>query len=382
MTQPTALYINELYFPKVAAIHGHSIEMVGKIPVVKGFRDYANLVKINLMFSDQPSGFPVDRTGSIKTPIKHLVPRAWKYNSAPLTLDDAMRLRVEQIESIGKTINLMWSGGIDSTAMVNAFLLNAKDRKQLRVLYSPYSEYEHKTFLEYLKALGIDTVDLSGTVYLDRCFDGIFVAGHSGDESHASLDESFLEKFGYDILTTPWKDLFWQQTRDDTFIEFSQNYFNLCGRDIKTVLEARWWFYINSKLYCLLSSFNKFWVDYPGYNKDMVLGFYDCESYERYVTHNLDQLIQAQQYHAWKQNLKDYSFRADGFEDYCKNKTKVGSTQFNLYTAKKLALKDLYSIFILEDGTRISTPGLPLFSQTRYKDMYRDALDYLWNEPD
>jgi hypothetical protein len=297
-------------------------------------------------------------------------------------MDQALQIRVEEIESRGERINVMWSGGIDSTAVVHAFLLNLRDLKKLRGLYSPFSEYEHREFLVYLQKRGIETVDISGTVYLDTYFDGVFVTGYGGDESHASLDESFLLEYGYESLFRPWRDFFWDRTQDDEFIDFCQMYFDLAGRDISTVLEARWWFYINSKLHLLLQWRNTFWVDYPNYNKDLVLGFFDCDSYERYVTYNLDKIVSSENYSSWKQDLKDYCYRADGIDDWHKNKTKVGSSQLVYYNAKKQALKDLYCIFILENGQRIATPSLPMFSKLEYNRCYDTTLDYLWNEPD
>ena len=377
----TALYVNPLYFHKLAEMKGLAVEKAGSIPLLtQGFESYKKLVRINSVFSNAPRGFPSDRTETITPPIKFHVPRAWSQPTQPMTLDRAMQMRVEEIESKRQSINVMWSGGIDSTAVVNAFLLHLKDPKQLRVIYSPYSEYEHRHYLQYLKDRGVETVDMSGTVYLDSYFDGIFVTGFGGDESHASLDESFLLEYGHEVLNRPWRDFFWKKTQDNNFMDFCEMYFNLAGREIKTVLEARWWFYINSKMHILLQMQNVFWSDYPNYNKDLVLGFYDCDPYEQYVTCN--EIVASKDYSSWKQNLKDYCFRADGLEDWHKNKTKVISSQINYYTNKKIALKNLHCIFILDNGKRIATPGLPLFSKLEYNKYHGTTLDYLWNEPE
>lgn len=380
---PTAHFVDPFCFHKLAKMKGFSVENAGSIPVIsQGFDSYKKLVRINSVFSNHPRGFPSDRTGTIKPPIKFHVPRSWTCPAQPMTLDQAMQLRVEQIEARGQRINVMWSGGIDSTAVVNAFLLNLKDLNQLRVIYSPYSEYEHRDYLTYLKDRNIETVDMSGTVYLDTYFDGIFVTGFGGDESHASLDESFLLAYGYQSLHQPWQDFFWHKTQDTDFMDFCQMYFNLAGREINSVLEARWWFYINSKMHILLQIQSIFWSDYPNFNADLVLAFFDCDSYEQYVTYNLNDIVSSKDYRSWKHNLKDYCFRADGFEDWYKNKTKVGSSQIAYYTNKKVALKDLHSIFILENGQRVTTPGLPLFSKTQYNKYHGTTWDYLWNEPD
>ena len=52
-----------------------------------------------------------------------------------------------------KKINLCWSGGIDSTCMLTAFLKNTLHIDQLRVLYTPFSVYENRDFFNYLNKL-------------------------------------------------------------------------------------------------------------------------------------------------------------------------------------------------------------------------------------
>jgi asparagine synthetase B (glutamine-hydrolysing) len=156
---------------------------------------------------------------------------------------------VQELEVRDQPINLMWSGGIDSTCMVNAFLANSRDRAQLRVLYSPYSYYEHPQYLEFLKSNRIETQDISGDVYRKIHFDGIFVTGDGGDELNASMDESFLEKYGHSVLSQSWKDFFWSRTQDSDFLDFCEIYFSRSQLDIQTVLQARWWFYAKSKLW-------------------------------------------------------------------------------------------------------------------------------------
>ena len=48
---------------------------------------------------------------------------------------------------------------------------------------------------------------------------------------------------------------------------------------------------------------------------------------------------------------------------------------------KKNALNDTRWIFILSDGTRISTPNLPLLSKKELDRHYGDSLQVLFNEP-
>jgi hypothetical protein len=350
---------------------------------IPGFDDFNRLVEINCMFSSEPWGQPLDRTGRIHLPIKYDTGRAWKYSDRAVSLDDALSQRVRNLLATKEKINLLWSGGIDSTAMVNAFLANADDQTQLRVLYSPFSAYEHNEYLTLFlpKFPKVELVDISGDTYLTQQFDGIFLSGDGGDETHASLDESFLEEFGYECLATSWRDFFYNRTHNSEFIDFCENYFGWASRPIDTVLEARWWFYINSKMSCQLSEKLPFFSDYKNFSSDKLKGFFDCDEFENYITHNTHCIMPTSNYMSWKQDLKDYCLSIDGFDQWAKEKTKVGSSQFRRYTSKKSILNDCRYIFILNDGTRIQTPNLPLLSRKEFENCHGNSLDYLLNDP-
>ena len=59
--------------------------------------------------------------------------------------------RVKEIVNTSSHVTVMWSGGIDSTTMVTAFLKHSKNLDQLRIIYSPWSTYEHPGYLDFLK---------------------------------------------------------------------------------------------------------------------------------------------------------------------------------------------------------------------------------------
>jgi hypothetical protein len=385
--KPKLIQINSNYFEKLADWRGHqSVPTRGnQFFKMQGYHSYNNLLSINEIFSVGPRPMPVDRTSVVNIPLKYKVRRLWKTPGAEISLLQALSQRVYSLGAQWpqQRINVFWSGGIDSTVAANAFLSNMSDLSQLRILYTPYSYYEHPEFLTFLKKFPqVELVDISGTVYLDTQFDGIFITGDSGDEMHASLDESFFKQHGYELLGKPWQDFFKNQNSDPAFLEFCEQYFSRSGLPIHTVLDARWWFYINSKLHCQLFNKLPFWLDYPEFNFDRVQGFFDCEEYENYIAYNIPSIITNENYSTWKQPLKDYCYKFDACEQWHHNKTKVGSSQLSLYIGKKTILKQLNWIGILEDGTRIHTPTLPWLSKTEFDCKYGTTLDYLWNLPD
>lgn len=361
-------------------------QKVGNLETVQGFPDYNNLIAVNSVFSNFPSYHPVDRTGVVTHPVKWSIKRTWQVPQRRLTLDQAMENRVHRLVGLGQKINIFWSGGIDSTAIVTAFLRHARDLSQVRIVYSPWSCYEHPEYMDFLNGFpAVEKIDQSGVRYLDLDLDGIWISGNSGDEMHASIDESFINNYGYEGLYGPWRDFFWQRLPDDKFMEFCERYFAKSGLSIQTVLEARWWFYAACKATSILRDQTVPFLltnQHHAINLRSLHGFYDCEEYENFIYWNIPAVMERADYASWKQILKNYCRDFDGFTGWCEQKTKFHSGQITIYTHKKAIMNDQRYLLILEDGTKISTPNLPFFSDLEWHETHSSSLDYLFNEPD
>jgi hypothetical protein len=373
------LHANDSYFGRILKWKGLLAESVGQIYKFKNADDYNYLVDINKVFSQSPKGQPIDRTGLACCPVKYHIDRPWTVPTQQKTLDQALQARVVNLSKQGQKINVFWSGGIDSTTMVTAFLRHLENKNQLRILYSPWSTYEHPGYIDFLKKFpGIELIDVSGTVYMDTEFDGIFLTGDGGDELSASLDESFFIKHGYDALFGSWKDFFYKHNPDDKFINFCDNHFAQSGREINTVLEARWWFYTVCKNTSILYySKIPYFLDYKNFRPDIVQGFYNCKEYEDFIYWNTDQIIASPEYTSWKHYSKLYCYEFDGFENWYKNKGKFGSSQTGLYTFKKIVLKNIRFLMILSDGRVLRTPHLPFITVKEYQE-HCGEFDYLF----
>jgi hypothetical protein len=377
--------VNSQYYEKLMRFNDYTIiETVGNLYKVDGFDNYNQLLDINAVFSACPNYAPVDRTGMGLGPIRHSPERAWAIPTQQLTLAQAMQQRVAQLCEPKQKINLLWSGGIDSTAIAVAFLQHAPDLAQCRIVYSPWSTYEHPEFFELLKQVpNLELLDNSGEAYLNMDLDGIVVSGNTGDEMHASLDASFFTKHGFDFLSTPWQDFFYQHKSDSNFIEFCKTHFAQSGREITTVLEARWWFYLSTKLTSIINCTNLalFTADAKQFDPKRLIGFFDCDCYEQFIYFNVDQLILSNNYATWRQFLKDYCYQYDGFDDWRVNKTKFGSNQIQSYTFKKQILNNARNIMLLDNGERVATPNLPLFSQHEW-DCIKHQYVHVFRKPD
>lgn len=379
--------VNSQYFKKLLEFKKLGVTSVGGLCKIDGFTSYNHLIDINLVFSNFPRHFPIDRTESINLPLKWSVHRPWQVPKNQLTLNAAMQQRVEFFSSKNVSINIFWSGGIDSTAIVTAFLKHCPDLSKVRIIYSPWSCYEHPDYIDFLKSFPeLTLIDQSGTFYLDITLDGIFISGNSGDEIHASIDQSFLESYGYDALYEPWQDFFIKKNNQDKFIDFCYWYFSLSGLEIKTVLEARWWFYTSNKITSLLREttipFLLSDATVVDSNPNKVHGFFDCYEYENFIYWNISNIIKSADYKTWKQLLKDYCFEFDNLKEWYKNKSKFNSMQIIDYARKKIILNDNRYILILTNGEKICTPNLPFLNQLEFDKKYGNTLDYLFNDPD
>jgi hypothetical protein len=211
----------------------------------------------------------------------------------------------------------------------------------------------------------------------------VFISGNSGDEIHASLDESFFSQHGYDFLHTPWKDFFHTRIPDSKFIEFCEQHFSAAGRNIVTVLDARWWFYTSTKLTSILNTNDlSFLCSGPNsFDPARLIGFFDCECYEQFIYFNTDKILPRDNYISWKQCLKDFCCEFDNFEDWRINKVKFHSVQMSIYSNKKQILNDARYLMLLSNGQRIATSGLPLFSNAEWTHIKQDYR-YVFRAPD
>jgi hypothetical protein len=385
MPNPLVRAINPFYQQKLMLMKGFDLlPPIGQLFPVRGFDDFNQLITLNSVFSTQPRYGIIDRTQTVQQPIDYHVGRPWQVPDQELTLDQAIELTVRDIEQACRgTINVLWSGGIDSTFAITGLLKHRSQHQPLRVLYSPWSTYEHPEYLHFLKQFNnVECVDISGTVYLSfDQFDGVFVVGDGGDELHASLDESFLETHGWQVLDRPWIDFFRQLGHSDSFIEFCNKFFSHAGRPIITVLEARWWFYMTCKFSGIFEQTKvPFFVNHlGGTDVSRVIQFLDNDHYQKFIYYNTDKIVNIGDYTTWRQILKDYCCEFDGLETWRSTHKKVHSRQFNFYGLKKLALTNNRWLMTLSDGTRITTPSLPLFSAKEFDAKYGNSLDYLFN---
>jgi len=115
---------------------------------------YRDSVKLAILGLLPDVAMPVDRSGIIScpVPVKYdpipIIPERLKY----LPLDEVFYYSAREIYNKGKPINLLWSGGIDSTAALVALIKhkNVSD-PPLTVVFNQYSVEEYPELAQYIR---------------------------------------------------------------------------------------------------------------------------------------------------------------------------------------------------------------------------------------
>lgn len=380
MTKAKIKHTRWPYFPKLLTYYGFEIEPTFHNPShfggnqykISGYTDYNFLLDINSCLSTRPSNDIIDRTQTIIMPFKICPGRPWKKPVTNPKLEDCFENTVKKIESKYNVVNLLWSGGIDSTAMVVSWLKHSKDSTTLRVMFSIDSIGENSTFFCHLGGLKrIELIELGGNTFMEKKFDGCFVSGAAGDDITASVDESFFNHLGYQGIQSLWHDFFWKKKPNKKFIEFCEKYFFLSGIKIRTVLEARWFFYAMCKYnygspLTLLSKTNTY------------ESFFYNEIFENYFYHNIINLFGSDKWPDYKKIFKNYIFDYLPDYDYLNYKCKENSGNLLAFKDKEQFLNKKEYIFALNDGTLVNTDNLPFFSVYEYRKKYQNQFDYLF----
>lgn len=376
--------VNPDYLKTLLDFHGAESAPMGDLFAVQGFDSFNNIVEINAVFSSYPKFWPMDRTNQSQNPLNLAIYRPWVAPSAKLSLDQALRSRVRELLSTGEICNIFWSGGIDSTTMLTAFLLNTENLDQLRVLFSPWSTYEHPGYLEWLQSCypRLEVIDSSGDVYLQQSWDGIYLTGEAGDELCASLDQTFFEKTRWDCLHRSWQDYMHQITQNLELVDWFAQYCKAANRPIDTLLEARWWFYAVCKADSILRESKVYLIIDDDAQCDIgkIKAFYDCDAFLSWSYFNIHELLPTDHYSSYKKPLKEYCFRHNGFEHWYNHKIKHNSSQVNLYYKKKNILQDQRWLAIDQTGKLITTANLPFITRAEYSALQESVK--IFNDPD
>ena len=270
------------------------------------------------------SPFAIDRTGLNKFNFEYdPIP---EYDSQfTKTLEDIIEERVTEIISTNKKIYVMWSGGIDSTAVVCAFL---KRKVPFEILLSEGSIEEYRLMYNILIKLKVK-LHFINSIYIDPPKivkgDGILLNGYPADQLFGRW--KFAKDFKYDMLKDKWENhdikKMYPKLADvpaELFLRHMTESIKGSPFEIRTVFDFMWW-----------GIFNFGWQDRKFYHlgyldtKDVnIIPFFGNNDFQKWTVVNHDLKLQKETVNeTCKWQLKDYIYDFVKDEEYLKNKVKM-----------------------------------------------------------
>jgi hypothetical protein len=287
-----------------------------------------------------------DRTGHLPHFLdmavgKHPMPVSLQnYNESFYSISVA---RAKELLSTGQPINVMWSGGIDSTYIL--FLLHdlAEDKDQVRVLGTYNSIIESGDLFDTkIKNNFNHTIKVASDNSTSFSEDGIFVSGMCGNQLFGPTDDMFATggtAMFHHTLGTP-ETIYepYEKHIDTELLEFFTPMIKGSPRKIETVADLRW--------YCI---FNLDWYTAIYEHKIMlqpeissrIHGFFDSYDFQSWAVNTKEPFTKItgdSTTHRWQMRdiLSDM-----GLDHYAKNKTKKIST-FSIHKPEWIFLLDTY----------------------------------------
>jgi hypothetical protein len=281
----------------------------------------------------------IDRTQTLDLgfPYENLYPLPVTQGMGPtLTLDqlcDNMgRAILSEAAAAGKRIQILWSGGIDSTVAMVGLLKAAREQNsldRLEILLTEESVKEYPAFYaSYLKSLRPRFVTAPVTAHLD--FKKLIVTGEHGDqifgsaraaryvtdgrafESHANLLPQILTE----TLGSP--------ADADTVLRYLEPFFKMSPVPLRSVFDAFWWINFGLKWQIVGLRLAVFRVRDVRPVFQALRHYFTDPTFQLWSWANHDKKIK-DTWESYKMPLKEYIFRFTADDNYRRTKTKVPS---------------------------------------------------------
>jgi hypothetical protein len=325
-----------------------------------GSDQYKKLHQINRCFSSRPWGMQHDISGHVLHPFDIKTKTAYEFCIELQTFGDICMNTAQTISNTtDRIIAVFWSGGIDSTAALVA-LLQTIPRQQLVIICNQASIDEFPSFYEHKIKDRVKVI--SPRLYSQHYRDFFSVSGDGGDTVWGVLDDSFWQSSSHKI-NLPWQDCIDQNVMPD--LDFVQEFCTWSGREIKSWLELRVWFYLCCKWQdkCM-----RLYQLRRGLSPEDAVPFYDIDrSFQNWTMNNLDIII-GDKWIDYKIPAKEFIFRYHKDADYLKYKSKVNSGYLDSDLVIQSNLQSYHRIAVNEDFVDFTLPSWPFIDYHEIED--------------
>ena len=240
------------------------------------------------------------------------------------SFSDIMLLRANEIvyntKLSGKEICVLWSGGVDSTATVLAFLEVLDKKEILTILYTESSLIEYPLFYKFLTSLTDITlkkisINEIGVFCSENGSKYNIITGFPADQLfYSTISKQENIQFGSD-----WRSFI----KEDTAIQQFEEAFTRYNLPIKTIDEFTWYMNFSCKWLLVKRAIPLWW----GKTDNGVIPFFDKKEFQDWSVSNFDTFQKYDQNDPkyYKLEMKQFINKLFPDEDYLKNKTKTSS---------------------------------------------------------
>jgi hypothetical protein len=194
--------------------------------------------------------------------------------------------RCKQLLSLGKPINVMWSGGIDSTYILFALRYFANDPDQVRV-YGTYNSVIESgdLFDRAIKNKFKYTINVAKQNNLNfEDPNSIYISGMCGNQLFGPTDNFFAngkEAMFHHTLGTP-ETIYepYENNINDELLEFLKPIIHTSPRKIETVADLRWYCIFNMDWYTAIYE-HKTQLSEEQFKR--IYGFFDCFEFQEWA---------------------------------------------------------------------------------------------------
>jgi len=242
--------------------------------------------------------------------------------------EDLMNQRATELLALNKPIYVMWSGGIDSTAVLVALLKNATPQQieSIHVVCSMDSVNEYPEFWGDITKIFKGRIKSAHFHPAEFCKQGIVVTGELADQCFGSdVLYKVSALYGYDAVHKPWQDvmpkLYNEVYGPNKIIEKYEQTLSASVFPIKTAFDWMWWFNFTNKWnhvsYAMLGMDG--WGD-PATLFNNVHRFHGTVEFQQWSMQNQDLKIKKYDITSYKYIAKEYVVSYTKHESYLKKR--------------------------------------------------------------
>jgi hypothetical protein len=338
----------------------------------EGYNDQNMHYLLSKIYKFKIFGDYADRSGTIKFAWNWYNPLPWKIPEYKgLNFEETAEFRVRELLSNNlEHYNILYSGGIDSTAVLIAFLKNA-ERDRFSICYTHESVDEYPELFQWLKNNNYLLVNIENLEI--HKLPGKIITGGTGDTAWTVVLPYYLEK---NYLKQNWRTVLQLEGAENNLIEFTERHYSISGKSSQTFADLLNFYGLNS--YWYNGRFDPLAFD-KNLRIDQIIAFYDSPEFESWSYHGTIENM-PDVYTSYKQAAKDYIFKFAGHEDYRKYKVKEASRWF--YYNRMVHPGGEHrepNFFIDTNGHRVGSDLLPNCTKDQFFERYGNTYDRCFN---